>query len=185
MDGSKTEAGVAAAAVYTKYPRKPLACHLPDNSSIYTAELRAILLALKRIYCSKRKSLLILSDSLSSLKAIFNLKYKHPVLVQILELYMYLIKDGKEIVFVWVPGHVGIRGNSAADAAAKDALVGDTLVELIPFSDLKSRANKYMLELWQCEWDELPGNKLHEIFRLLKQCVVCPQTNRKEETVIA
>ena len=79
---------------------------------------------------------------------------------------MDLTKDGKEIVFVWVPGHVGIRGNSAADAAAKDALVGDTLVELIPFSDLKSCANKYILELWQ---SELQGNKLHEIFPVLKQ----------------
>ena len=47
-----------------------------------------------------------------------------------------------------VPGHVGIRGNSAADAAAKDALVGDTSVELIPFSDGKSRANNYISELW-------------------------------------
>ena len=37
------------------------------------------------------------------------------------------------IVFVWVP--VGIRGNSAEDTAAKDVLAGDTLVELIPFSD--------------------------------------------------
>ena len=105
------------------------------------------------------------------------------VLVQILELHMDLTKDGKEIVFVWVPGHVGIMGNSAADTAAKDALVGDTSVELIPFSDLKSRANKYILELWQSEWDELPGNKLHEIFPVLKQCVVCPWTNRKGETV--
>ena len=61
---------------------------------------------------------------------------------------MDLIEDGKEIVFVWVPGHVGIRGNSAADAAAKDALVGDTSVELIPFSDGKSRANNYISELW-------------------------------------
>ena len=66
-------------------------------------------------------------------------------MVQILELYMDLTKDAKELVFVWVPGHVGIRGNSAADVAAKDALVGDTSVELIPFSDLKSRANKYII----------------------------------------
>ena len=66
-------------AVATKCPRKPLTYRLLDDSSIYTAELRAILLALKHIYCSKRKSFLILSDSLSSLKAIFNLKYEHPV----------------------------------------------------------------------------------------------------------
>ena len=58
---------------------------------------------------------------------------------------MNLTKDGKDIVFNWVPGHVGIRGNSAADSAAKDALVGDISFELILFSDLKPRANKYIL----------------------------------------
>ena len=55
-DGSKTEEGVAAAAVSTKRINKPFTCRLPDDSSIYTAELRAILLALKHVYCSKGKS---------------------------------------------------------------------------------------------------------------------------------
>ena len=41
--GSKTEEGVAAAAVSTKRIKKPFTCRLPDDSSIYTAELRAIL----------------------------------------------------------------------------------------------------------------------------------------------
>ena len=104
---------------------------------------------------------MILSDSLSSLQSIFNLKYDHPALVQILDLYTKMTRDGREIVFIWVPGHVGIRGNSAADSAAKDALDGDISVELIPFSDLKSRTNKYILELWQSEWDEFPENKLY------------------------
>ena len=132
-DGSKTEEGVAAAAISTKRINKPFTCRLPDDSSAYTAELRAILLALRRVYYSKGKSFLILSDSLSSLQSILNLKYDHPVLVQILELYTEMTREGREIVFIWVPGHVGIRGNSAADSAAKDALDGDISVELIPF----------------------------------------------------
>ena len=117
-DGSKTEDGVAAAAVSTKRMNKPITCRLPDDSSIYTAELRAILLALKHVYYSKGKSFLILFYSLKSLQSILNLKYDHPILVQILELYTEMTRDG------WVPGHVGIRGNSAADSAAKDALDG-------------------------------------------------------------
>ena len=75
---------------------------------------------------------------------------------------------------------MGIWGNSAADSAAKDALVGDILVELIPFSDIKAHTNKYILDLWQLEWDEFLENKLHKIFPDLR---LCPWTNRKEETV--
>ena len=107
--------------------------------NIYS-RVEAILLALKHVYYSKEKSFLILSDSLSSLQSILNLKYDHPVLVQILELYTEMTRERREIVFIWVPGHVGIRGNSAADSA----LDGDISVELIPFSDLKPRTNKYI-----------------------------------------
>ena len=60
----------------------------------------------------------------------------------LLELYTEMTREGREIVFIWVPGHVGIKGNSAADSASKDALDGDISVELIPFSDLKPRTNK-------------------------------------------
>ncbi len=35
--------------------KQPFTCGLPDDSSIYTAELRAILLALKHVYYSKEK----------------------------------------------------------------------------------------------------------------------------------
>ena len=31
--------------------------------------------------------------------------YDHPMLVKILEQYMELTKDWKEIAFTWVPGH--------------------------------------------------------------------------------
>ena len=41
-------------------------------------------------------------------------------------------------MFICVPGHVGVRGNSLADSAANDARVGDMSVELIPFSDLNA-----------------------------------------------
>ena len=39
--------------------------------------------------------------------------------------------------FCLIPGHVGIRENSAADSAAKDVLDSDISDELIPFLDFK------------------------------------------------
>ena len=71
----------------------------------------------------------------------------------ILELRMELTRDRKEIVLIW--------GNSAADSAVKDALNGSVPDELIPFSGLKSCVNKYVLELWQSEWDEFSEDTLH------------------------
>ena len=53
------------------------------------------------------------------------MKYGHPIPAKILELHLELTSDRKEIIFVWVPGHMGIRGNLAADSAAKDAIGGD------------------------------------------------------------
>ena len=63
----------------------------------------------------------MLSDSLSVFKSIANLKCDHALLVDLLNLYFRLICDNKDIVFAWVSGHVGIRGHSVVDLAAKRA----------------------------------------------------------------
>ena len=89
-----------------------------------------------------------------SLQALVKLKSDHAVLTQIQDMINKTEIDQKEVVFMLVPGHVGIRGNEAEDGAAKEALVKEPIDDLTPFSDLNPLTAKYTRQVWQKEWDE-------------------------------
>ena len=188
-DGSKSEDGKAgAAAVSMEHPHQPFKHRLLDNSSIYSAELQAILLALKKVYQSKDTNFLILSDSKSSLEALNSKKMDHPLLVEILELYNSLLLEDKDIIFIWVPSHIGIRGNTLADQAAKEALSGPVNSKHSVYNDFKPLVIKYMSEQWQVHWDKNNserGNKLHGVVPNIRSQIPRVRCSRREEVVLA
>lgn len=53
------------------------------------------------------------------------------------------------ITVIWVPSHIGIEGNAAADATAKAALNLKKSMSLIPYSDFKPFTDAYINSLWQ------------------------------------
>ena len=67
-DGSKQGNRVGAAALIPNGAQKSI--RLPNKSSIYSAELRALLLALELIEGSTKKHFIIFSDSLSAMQAL-------------------------------------------------------------------------------------------------------------------
>ena len=85
-----------------------------------------------------------------------------------------------------LPGHVGIRGNEAADRAAKEALDKKPTADLMPFSDLKPLTAKYVYQSWQKEWDEtvLVSYRLHELLPKLPDKLLSFCNTRKEDTVL-
>ena len=101
------------AAVTTKDIRRPLLVGFRMTALYLLLNYKQFFWPLDMFTVLRKSNFLILSDSLLSLQVICNLKYDHPILVKILELHIKLTRDGRETVFIWVPSHVGIRGNLA------------------------------------------------------------------------
>ena len=95
-------------------------CRLPDDASIVSAESQAINMALDYIEEANLSKVIIFSDSLSVLQSINNSKIDNSVIQDII-LRLHNMSH-KQIIFCWLPSHVGIRGNEKADKAAKSAL---------------------------------------------------------------
>jgi len=74
-----------------------------------------------------------------------------------------LISHGSSVVFMWVPGHIGLAGNSAVDSAAKAALLLPVSSLTAPHSDYKSLKRIQALRQWQLRWNSESENKLHSI----------------------
>ena len=72
-------------------------------------------MALQHVKHCNIAKVIIFSDSLSCLQAIKSCQLKNPLILDILELHDSLTTS--EIIFCWLPGHVGIKGNTLADAA--------------------------------------------------------------------
>ena len=91
---------------------------IPDDLSIFTAEAKAVDLALNFIRaCDTNNKFIIFSDSLSVLKAINHTSSKNPQFQKILEKCHELLVN-KEIVLCWIPSHIGILGNELVDQQA-------------------------------------------------------------------
>ena len=78
---------------------------------------------------------------------------------------MHLLKRrGYEVVFCWVPAHVGIEGNERADEAAKAAGTEAAVPRSLPHRDFHPLVKSAMWTCWQYRWNNTPlPNKLREV----------------------
>ena len=104
----------------------------------------------------KNTSCCIYTDSRSSLQAIGKFYSDHP-LVQIIQEDIEKCRENSNLITLcWVPGHVGIDGNTLADELAKDALQLQSITyKEISASDFKVTLKQIVFEKWQEEWNVL------------------------------
>ena len=157
-DGSHINNKSAAAAVKDDHVYSE---RLPDYSTIFTAEMYAIFMALDHVETSENSRFLIFSDSKSVLQSLQSKDWKNPLVQKVLERHHWLRNQHKQIKFCWIPSHIGIDGNEAADIAAKEAL-GKRKTDLaIPHTDYKTQIKSYVRVKWQQRWDQCVYNRLH------------------------
>jgi ribonuclease HI len=124
--GIKGEIGSAAACPLTQ---QTLSIHMGSDtlSTVYAAELQGISLALQiaKEYADgdgERRDIAIYTDNQA---AIWSIAKTGPsgayILKEIARQVLELQDKGYSVTVRWIPAHVGIPGNEAADQAAKEA----------------------------------------------------------------
>ena len=133
------------------------------------------------------RNFLICSDSYSALQT---LKSNEPNSLAH-EIFDKVASTDKTIEFEWIPSHMGIPGNDAADLGAKSALYLDNISQIpIAYNQFKTRVKNHLCKKWQDRWDHInspPNQPLHlyPIKPVIKDWPSAHRNNREEEIVLA
>ncbi|KMQ82197.1 non-ltr retrotransposon cats, partial [Lasius niger] len=166
-DGSKLDGKVGCALVRVESARETHAemHRLSDNTTVFVAEMLAILQALKHAKSENIQSADIFTDSMSSLMALRSLDIKSVLAEEVKD---FVRKHGLEVHFHWVKAHAGIKFNELVDGYAKQATTKVDIDYAYPRSrcQIKRLAKSEMLSRWQERWDSEieTGRKIYEVF---------------------
>jgi len=159
-DGSKSTEGRVTSAFVIPELNVCFKYRISDNLTVFTSELVAIKLSLLWLLEQKScpalsgdRKVVIYSDSLSSVVALENRSSStRPNLVR--EITKLFSTVNIDICLTWVPSHVNIRGNEAADQAAKEALGSEIIDYPVPFeqNEMMEAIEKYVVSVWQEQW---------------------------------
>ena len=126
---------------------------IKKNLSIFTAEVYAILVALRHSLQQKKNRITILTDSMSCIKAVENMTDSNPMIARIANILQH---TKKEIVLCWLPSHVGIFGHDQADRRAGRAIKIQEIEDMyIPIHYMKRKMDKNINREWQRLWDNI------------------------------
>ena len=152
-DGSAEKAvRNGGSGIYIKFPYKPptsLSFPVGKQSSNYRAELQALIKATQHLIETREqdRSIVILTDSLSALQALSSGSTESSL--KQLQDNSRILSQKNNVVFQWIPAHVGIPGNEAADKLAKE---GGKLLQPhnpVSYNEAKTQLKLSFKEQWK------------------------------------
>lgn len=170
-DGSKDATAVGCGIIG---PNFKIEGQLPKCCSIFSAEAAALAIA---VYHAGNAPTVILTDSASSLSALDKGNIMHPF-IQAIETY----SDGKQVTFLWIPGHCAISGNVEADQAAKKGRTSLPVEYEVPAIDAIMWTKNKINNQLQISWNENTVDNL----ALVKQNIGkwCDQKKKSDQRIL-
>lgn len=180
-DGSGIDGHVGAAAVVLNMPvadvmaKRTEYMGISTTSTVYAAELRGIELAFQIILDVQVKTntagkCVIFTDNQAAIQAMANPKCPSGqyILAHAIRAMDQLRDRGWEVQLSWIPAHVGVPGNEAADRAAKEAAGSSHLTLSQSLCTLTATTKSATRQSMRIEWDKSWEAAKHgrELFRL-------------------
>ena len=160
---------------------------LENNTSIYIAELHAVLQALRLVKDHSLKRVVICTDSRSVIQSLSIDSPSSALLTNIYNVHQELSVTGTRLRFLWVPGHKGIFGNEQADKFAKEALSLCTITKIpVEYQSIKRRIRNVITKAWQAQWTNTSrATQLRRIKPQVENWSTANRKNRREEKVLS
>ena len=179
-DGQRTGNGIVAEGLTSLEGR------LPDNTSIYVAELHAVFVALRLVEHYGLQRACVCSDSRSALQSLIHPPLKEHLLFELINLHQKLLNNGVSIYFLWIPGHSGITGNERADERAKRGLHLPNITHIATnHNSIRSSLRNSATQFWERRWREDKRTHLHDIKTKIGSWASSSRKNRLEEKALA
>lgn len=177
-DGSKGKYPPAAGcAVYCEDPLIERTIPQPHEASIFTAEARAILEAIKLAQDAQLEKIVVAADSKSALESISAPGISastNPFILDIKRILWVRTQERKQTTLIWIPSHRGITGNEKADKLANLATTRPLPpMEKIPASDIKALITEDSWNKFNKFWELSSMEKGRHLFR------ISPYLNKK------